>query len=544
MLAAAGVATAVLSRGHSGPNGKPPAVVSFQPSALVFPAVQVNASITRSFTMTNNGNSPATITRISIRGPSRHDFSVLTPALLDAARRRSQAVHPAAQPPPCHRRIPHAQTCTITVAFTPSAPGSHTADLRIYLASPLQPQDIALRGTGTITPPPSSPSVSVTGVSPASGTTKGGTSVTITGTGFTAPPAVTGVSFSSAAAQFTIDSGAQITATSPPGTGTVHITVTTPAGTSAATAADQFSYTQTATTTTTTALASSANPSTVGQAVTFTATVSANSPGTGTPTGTVTFADDGSQIGTATLNSDGTATIATSALAVGGHAITASYGGDQNFTASTGSLTQTVNQTATTTTTTALASSANRSTVGQAVTFTATVSANSPGTGTPTGTVTFADDGSQIGTATLNSDGTATIATSALAVGGHAITASYGGDQNFTASTGSLTQTVNQTATTTTTTALASSANRSTVGQAVTFTATVSANSPGTGTPTGTVTFADDGSQIGTATLNSDGTATIATSALAVGGHAITASYGGDQNFTASTGSLTQRIWD
>ena len=544
VLAAAGVATAVLSRGHSGPNGKPPAVVSFQPSALVFPVVQVNASITRSFTMTNNGNSPATITRISIRGPSRHDFSVLTPALLDAARRRSQAVHPAAQPPPCHRRIPHAQTCTITAAFTPSAPGSHTADLRIYLASPLQPQDIALRGTGTITPPPSSPSVSVTGVSPASGTTKGGTSVTITGTGFTAPPAVTGVSFGSAAAQFTIDSGAQITATSPPGTGTVHITVTTPAGTSAATAADQFSYTQTATTTTTTALASSANPSTVGQAVTFTATVSANSPGTGTPTGTVTFADDGSQIGTATLNSDGTATIATSALAVGGHAITASYGGDQNFTASTGSLTQTVNQTATTTTTTALASSANRSTVGQAVTFTATVSANSPGTGTPTGTVTFADDGSQIGTATLNSDGTATIATSALAVGGHAITASYGGDQNFTASTGSLTQTVNQTATTTTTTALASSANRSTVGQAVTFTATVSANSPGTGTPTGTVTFADDGSQIGTATLNSDGTATIATSALAVGGHAITASYGGDQNFTASTGSLTQRIWD
>ena len=342
VLAAAGVATAVLGRGHSGPNGKPPAVVSFQPSALVFPAVQVNASITRSFTMTNNGNSPATITRISISGPSRHDFSVVTPALLGAARRGSQAVHPAAQPPPCHRRVPHAQTCTITVAFTPLAPGSHTADLRIYLASPLQPQDIALRGTGTITPPPSSSSVSVTGVSPASGTTKGGTSVTITGTGFTAPPAVTGVSFGGAAAQFTIDSGTQITATSPPGTGTVHITVTTPAGTSAATAADQFSYTQTATTTT--ALSSSANPSTVGQPVTFTATVSANSSGSGTPTGTVTFSDGGSQLGTVTLDTNGTATIATSALAVGGHAITASYGGDQNFTASSGSLTQTVNQ--------------------------------------------------------------------------------------------------------------------------------------------------------------------------------------------------------
>ena len=148
--------------------------------------------------------------------------------------------------------------------------------------------------------------------------------------------------FGGAAAQFTIDSGTQITATSPPGTGTVHITVTTPAGTSAATAADQFSYTQAATTATTTALSSSANPSVAGRPVTFTATVSP-ARGTGTPTGTVTFSDGGSRIGTATLDSGGTATITTtSPLAAGSHAITASYNGDQNFTASTGSLTQIV----------------------------------------------------------------------------------------------------------------------------------------------------------------------------------------------------------
>ncbi len=440
MVAAAGVATALLSRGHSGPNGKPPGV-SFQPSALVFPAVQVNASITRSFTMTNNGNSPATITRISISGPSRHDFSVLTPALLDAARRGGEAVHPAAQPPPCHRRVPHAQTCTITVAFTPLAPGSQTADLRIYLASPLQPQGIALRGTGTITPPPSSSSVSVTGVSPASGTTKGDTSVTITGTGFTAPPAVTGVSFGGATAQFTIDSGTQITATSPPGTGTVHITVTTPAGTSAATAADQYSYTQTATTTTTTSLSSSSNPSVPGQPVTFTATVSPAS-GTGTPTGTVTFSDGGSQIGTATLNSGGTATIATaSPLAVGSHTITASYGGDQNFTASTGSLTQTVSPAATTTTTT-VTSSANPSVTGQAVTYTATISPVPDG-----GTVAFSDGGTPItgcGAQQVDtSTGTAACQVTYTSTGTHSITAAYSGDTAYGGSTGSLTQTVN-----------------------------------------------------------------------------------------------------
>jgi IPT/TIG domain/Cep192 domain 4 len=239
LLAGAGAAAAVLSREHSGTNGNPPAPVSFQPSALSFPAVPVNASITRSVTMTNNGSSPATITRISIGGPSRHDFSVLAPSHLDAAYRSAQAIHPGAQKPPCHRRVLHGQTCTITVVFAPSAPGSRIADLHIYLAAPLQPQDITLSGTGTIAPPPSS--VSVSGVSPVSGPAGGGTGVVITGRGFTG---ATGVSFGgTAATNFTVDpAAAHITATSPPGTGTVDITVTTPAGTSPASPADQFAY--------------------------------------------------------------------------------------------------------------------------------------------------------------------------------------------------------------------------------------------------------------------------------------------------------------
>jgi large repetitive protein len=323
----------------------------------------------------------------------------------------------------------------ITVAFAPLAPGSHTADLRIYLASSPQPQDIALRGTGTITAPPPSSSVAVTAVSPARGTTKGGTSVTIMGAGFTASPAATGVSFGSAAAQFTIDSGTQITATSPPGTGTVHITVTTPAGTSAATAADQYRYTRSTATMTTTALSSSANPAVPGQPVTFTATVDPAS-GTGTPTGTVTFSDGGSQIGTATLNSGGTATIATgSALALGRHAITASYGGDRNFAASTGSLTETVSQVATTT---AVTSSANPSVIGQTVTYTATVSPVPNG-----GTVTFSDGGTPICGAQQAGTGTVTCHAGYKTTGTHSITAVYSGDfVDKTSTGGPLTQVV------------------------------------------------------------------------------------------------------
>ncbi len=93
----------------------------------------------------------------------------------------------------------------------------------------------ATQSTATVVPRPT-----VSSVSPTSGPQAGATSVTITGTGFTAASAV---DFgSTAASSFTVDSATQITAVSPAGTGTVDITVTTPAGTTATSSADQFTY--------------------------------------------------------------------------------------------------------------------------------------------------------------------------------------------------------------------------------------------------------------------------------------------------------------
>src|SRR6266566_128044 len=267
-----------------------------------------------------------------------------------------------------------------------------------------------------------------------------------------------------------------------------------------------------------TTLISSLNPSALGQAVTFTATVTSSA--TGTPTGTVTFQDGASALGTGTL-SGGTATFTTSALTAGTHSITAIYGGDANFAGSTSPvLTQTVNKAASST---SVASSNNSSISGTAVTFTASVT--SPVTGTPTGTVTFQDGASALGTGTL-SGGTATFTTSALTAGTHSITAIYGGDANFTGSTSPiLTQTINQTASST---SVASSNNPSISGTAVTFTATVTSSA--TGTPTGTGTL-------------SGGTATFTTSGLTAGTHSITAIYGGDANFAGSTSPvLTQTV--
>ncbi len=290
---------------------------------------------------------------------------------------------------------------------------------------------------------------------------------------------------------------------------------------------------------TTSAVASSANPSVFGQSVMFTATVTASAPGSGTPTGTVTFKDGATTLGTGTLNGSGQTTLITSALSLGGHSITVVYAGDTNFTTSTSStLTQTVNQAATTS---SVASSANPSVVGQSITFTATITASAPGSGTPTGSVTFKDGATTLGTGTLNGSGQTTLITSALSLGGHSITVVYAGDTNYTTSTSStLTQTVNQAATTS---SVASSANPSVVGQSITFTATIAASAPGSGIPTGTVTFKDGATTLGSGTLDGSGQTTLITSALSLGSHSITVVYAGDANYTTSTSStLTQTV--
>lgn len=99
-------------------------------------------------------------------------------------------------------------------------------------------------GTSAIVPADQyqySPLPIVGGVAPSAGPIAGGTSVVLTGSGFTG---ATAVSFGATpASAFTVDSDAQITATSPAHVaGTIDITVTTPGGTSATSVNDQYTY--------------------------------------------------------------------------------------------------------------------------------------------------------------------------------------------------------------------------------------------------------------------------------------------------------------
>jgi hypothetical protein len=109
--------------------------------------------------------------------------------------------------------------------------------------------------------------------------------------------------------------------------------------------------------TATVALSSSLNPSVAGQAVTFTATVTGSGP---MPTGTITFKDGSTVLGTATLDSSGTASLSTSALTAGTHPITASYSGNSIYAAADSSgLAQVVNAPQPPVTTAALTPPAN-----------------------------------------------------------------------------------------------------------------------------------------------------------------------------------------
>ncbi len=257
---------------------------------------------------------------------------------------------------------------------------------------------------------------------------------------------------------------------------------------------------------TSTALDASANPSVFGQAVTLTATVTS---GIGTPAGTVIFREGATDVGSAPLNGSGVAslTFASGSLPVGGYAFTAEYGGSASHTGSTSStLPQTVTKGATTT---AVSTSPKPSQPGQTVTITATVSPVAPSSGVPTGTVSFFAGASLLGTAPL-SGGTASLQTDSLEVGSHSVTAEYGGDASFSASTSPGSgHVVSPFASTT----AVESPGATALGESATFTATVS--SPG-GVPEGSVTFRDGATVLGSAVL-SGGTASLATVALPVG---------------------------
>jgi Bacterial Ig-like domain (group 3) len=260
------------------------------------------------------------------------------------------------------------------------------------------------------------------------------------------------------------------------------------------------------------------NPSVVGQGILVSFTVTSSG---GTPTGNVTVSDGGATcLGTV---ASGSCTL--TPTTAGPKTLTASYAGDGNFAPSTSpGANHTVNPASTTTT--LATGSPDPSVVGQPVNFAFTVVTNAPGSGTPTGTVTVGNT-SESCTASVAAGSCSITFASA---GPRTITASYPGDGNFASSaSSSVSQGVNAASTTTTITSEAP--DPSTVGQAYTVNYAVAVTAPGAGTPTGTVTVSD-GAVI---CANTVAAGSCSLASVTPGTKTLTATYGGDANFTTST---------
>jgi len=132
-------------------------------------------------------------------------------------------------------------------------------------------------------------------------------------------------------------------------------------------------------------------------------------------------------------------------LLAGTSSITATYGGDTNYAASTSpSVTVKITQA---TTSAALSFFPAEPVLGQDVTLTATITPATTGPVSPTGTVEFFDGSTLLGDGTV-SNGAATLNTTALSLGANSITATYEGDSNYVGSTApAITVTVVQSAT-------------------------------------------------------------------------------------------------
>ncbi len=432
----------------------------------------------------------------------------------------------------------------------------------------------------------------ITAISPISGTSQGGTSVTITGTGFTG---ATAVDFGGiAATNVKVNSaGTQITATAPAypeqGSGvdsvsTVNVTVTTSSGTSAYTTSDQFTYEPAPALT---AFSPTTGPAAGGTSVTLTGAnltgatavdfgpgnpatgVSINSTGTqitavsppgaslaavnvtvttqygtsnaetftyGAATPTLTGIAPTSGISSTSVTLTGTNLNGATAVNFGTTSVTPTSNSSTSVVAAAPAGSGTVSVTVTTPGGTSNGESFTYTTATPALTG---INPTSGPVGTPvtlTGTnlsgATAVDFGpSNPGTITTNT-ATSITATAPTGSGVVGVTVTTPGGTS-----GVEPFTYTAPTTTPTTTTLTSSASSITAGSSVTLTATVQAGS--TAVTSGTVNFYNGSTLLNSTpiTLNAYGVATFTTTTLPTGSDNITATYIGNSSYTTSTSS-------
>ena len=241
---------------------------------------------------------------------------------------------------------------------------------------------------------------------------------------------------------------------------------------------------------TSTALTSTPAAPSAGQTVTFSVAVAGMTQTTPVPTGMVTLMNTAvtpaATLGTITLGATGTGTFSTATLGAGSYSITAMYGGDETYAASTSAadmFTVTAPVAAASATTLSVTPAATGA-QGTVFTLTATVvSGGSPVTG---GTVKFLDGTKVVASVqVVSATGVATYKTRSFGVGSHALTATFTGTAFNTASTTAAPVTLTVTGKYATTATLVSTGVQGSYALAATV------DGLGLGSPTGNVIFTD-----------------------------------------------------
>ncbi len=247
-------------------------------------------------------------------------------------------------------------------------------------------------------------------------------------------------------------------------------------------------------------------------------------------------------------------------FSAGSHSISASYSGDNSYTASNSAPSGafTLTQVPTWTDFLYSISPSNTASFGTPITINATIYSTSFGD-PPTGTLTFFEGGKQLGDPvtlvggvdpqTHHALATASFALPPLQDGPNQITSNYSGDTNYLPSDGSgfLYQQIATTTTVTTSSATAAQ------GTPVTFTAHVTANQPGGPPINGSVDFAEkaDGSQFGYYIAQNvpvtNGVAHLTTNDapadfLLAGNITVTAYSGNNDYYMASSGGVAESV--
>jgi hypothetical protein len=288
------------------------------PTALTFDSQNVGSgSAPQQITLSNTSNSPISV--IGIRA---------TPDFAEADNCVSSSP------------LPPSASCTVSVSFVPTAPGSRHGGVTISNNFNIIPATLQLSGTGigqptTTTTIASSANPSVFGqattfssnVDASSGTGTPSGSVTFDdGTN-----ALGTASLSGAQAGLTVSS----LSVGP------HSITAVYSGDSNFLASTSSALSQVVNlASTSTALTSSATSPILNTSITLTANLSVVAPGTGTPTGTIAFQEGSNVLATSPINGSGGATFSTASLPVGAHSLVASYSGDTNFRPSNGTISQ------------------------------------------------------------------------------------------------------------------------------------------------------------------------------------------------------------